>query len=155
MVMVPSNNAAAKGGSWFDAVPLLVIPLIVYNFLAFGGKMLSSVEGVQARLVAPAMQIPMPSDAVWAVSWGDLFIVLSLILLFVEIIRSTGIGKGAIINHGVSMIVFIACVVQFLLFDVFATSAFFLLTLMTLLDVVAGFVISIVTARRDFAVGGG
>lgn len=155
MVMVPQNNPSHQGGGWFDAVPLLVVPLIVYNVLAFGGRLMSSVEGVQSRLVSAAFRVPMPSDTVWAVSWGDLFIVLALLLLFVEILRSTSSGKSAIINHAISMIVFIACVVEFLLFDVFATSAFFLLTLMTLLDVVAGFVISIVTARRDFAVGGG
>jgi len=154
MVMVPSSNAPVKDGGWFDTVPLLAVPLVIYNFLAFGGALLASAEGVRNRLVDAAFSLPMPSDATWAVTWGDMFIVLSLVLLFVEILRSTSIGKTAIVNHAVSMLVFIVCVIEFLLFEGFATTAFFLLTLMALLDVVAGFVISIVTARRDFAVGG-
>jgi len=152
--MVPSSNAPTPSGGFFDAIPLLGVPLVIYNILAFGGSLLSSAEGVRSRLVTNVFEIPMPSDAVWAVTWGDIFIVFSLVLLFVEIIRSTGIGKTAIVNHAVSMLVFLVCLVQFLLLDAFATTAFFLLTLMALLDVVAGFVISIVTARRDFAVGG-
>jgi len=37
----------------------------------------------------------------------------------------------------------------------FATSAFFIIMVMTLLDVLAGVVVTIVSARRDFAVGEG
>jgi hypothetical protein len=35
-----------------------------------------------------------------------------------------------------------------------ATSTFFLLTLMVLLDVLAGFIVTIVSARRDVDLGG-
>ena len=58
-------------------------------------------------------------------------------------------------NHAVSMLLFIVCLVQFLLFENFATSIFFILTMTTLLDVLAGVVVTIVSARRDFAVGEG
>jgi len=36
----------------------------------------------------------------------------------------------------------------------FATSAFFLLTAMVLLDVLAGFIVTIVASRRDIEFGG-
>jgi uncharacterized membrane protein len=39
--------------------------------------------------------------------------------------------------------------VEFLLFPAFATSSFFLLTLMVLLDVLAGFIVTIVASRRE------
>ena len=39
--------------------------------------------------------------------------------------------------------------------DAFATSVFFLIMLMTLLDVMAGFMVTIASARRDFAVSDG
>jgi hypothetical protein len=42
----------------------------------------------------------------------------------------------------------------FLLVGRFGTSVFFLLTMMALMDTVAGFVVTIVAARRDLAVGG-
>ena len=53
------------------------------------------------------------------------------------------------------MMLFIVCLVQFLLLPNFATSAFFIIMVMTLLDVLAGVVVTIVSARRDFAVGEG
>ena len=52
------------------------------------------------------------------------------------------------------MILFIICLVEFLLFRAFATSAFFLLTTMVLLDVLAGFIVTIVASRRDIDIVG-
>ena len=54
-----------------------------------------------------------------------------------------------IINHTLSMILFIICLVEFLLFPAFATSTFFLLILMVLLDFLAGFIVTVISARRD------
>jgi len=45
------------------------------------------------------------------------------------------------------------CLVEFLLLPAFQTSVFFILTFMCLLDVLAGVVVTIVSARRDFSVG--
>ena len=70
-------------------------------------------------------------------------------MLFVELIKATHTGTSAIINHGLSLILFIVCLVEFLLAPAFATSVFFLLTLMVLLDVLAGFIVTIIAARRD------
>jgi hypothetical protein len=46
-------------------------------------------------------------------------------------------------------LVFIICLVEFLLHPAFATSVFFLIMIMSLLDVLAGVVVTIVSARRD------
>lgn len=51
------------------------------------------------------------------------------------------------------MVLFIVCLVEFLLLPAFATSTFFLLALMVLLDVLAGFIVTIVAARRDVDFG--
>ena len=53
------------------------------------------------------------------------------------------------------MAVFVISLIAFMLFRSFATSEFFLLLTMMLLDVVAGFMVTIVAARRDFGVGAG
>jgi hypothetical protein len=45
--------------------------------------------------------------------------------------------------------------VEFLLHPAFATSAFFLIMIMSLLDVLAGVVVTIVSARRDVEFAGG
>jgi hypothetical protein len=101
------------------------------------------------RFSAKLIGIPMASHVVWSVSLGDLFLGGSLVVLFVELLKSTSSHQAAIINHSLSMVLFIACLVEFLLFPAFATSTFFLLTLMVLLDVLAGFIVTIVASRRE------
>ncbi len=151
----------------FGIFPLLTIPVIIYNLMAFlfsgnpeivegavsagSQKAAAMVETLQA----PMISLPMVSGANWTMTGGDLLILISLIFLFVEILKSTSTGTATIMNHAVSMILFIVCLVEFLLFPQFATSIFFVLTMMTLLDVLAGVVVTIVSARRDFAVGEG
>ena len=61
---------------------------------------------------------------------------------------------ASVVDHTLSTGVFIALVVEFLTVAECGTSTFFILALMALIDVVAGFTVSIVAARRDFAVGG-
>jgi hypothetical protein len=72
------------------------------------------------------------------------------LLLFIEIVKSTRTDSTSIINHGLSMLVAMTCIIQFVINQGFSNSVFFLLTLMTLLDVVAGFTVTIVAAKRDF-----
>ena len=57
------------------------------------------------------------------------------------------------LEHILSTLVFVVCIVEFLLVDKAATSTFFLMTVISFVDVVAGFSITIRAARRDFSVG--
>ena len=95
----------------------------------------------------------MISGVDWILTKGDAILLLAVVFLFLEILKSTSTGTSTIINHAVSMILFIVCLIQFLLLPNFATSTFFILMSMTLLDVLAGVVVTIVSARRDFGVG--
>ena len=97
--------------------------------------------------------LPMISGVDWILTKGDAILLLAVVFLFLEILKSTSTGTSTIINHAVSMILFIVCLIQFLLLPNFATSTFFILMSMTLLDVLAGVVVTIVSARRDFGVG--
>ncbi len=133
--------------------PLLIIPVIVYNIIAWGGSIFGGAGDVPSRMREVILEIPMASGVRWGLTPGDLILVLALVLLFLELLKSTSTGRQAIVNHSLSMIVFIICLVEFLLFAPFATSVFFMITIMTLLDVLAGFIVTIVTARRDIAVG--
>ena len=81
-------------------------------------------------------------------SYGDLLVFASLGILFIELLKSTTSRSTAIINHSLSLILFIFCLVEFLLFQAFCSSAFFLLTAMVLLDVLAGFIVTIASTRR-------
>ena len=97
----------------------------------------------------------MASGVPWDITPGHALITLSLIMLFFELLKSTGTGRAAVMNHAFSMVLFIVCIVEFLMFPAFATSVFFLVMLMSLLDVMAGFMVTIAAARRDFGVGVG
>lgn len=133
----------------FAAIPLLILPLLAYDIIALtmpGG--MAAVEA-QSRFAQQLFSIRMTSHIDWAVSLGDVLLAASLVVLFIELLKSTNSRRGAIINHALSMLLFIVCLVQFLLAPACATSIFFLITLMVLLDVLAGFIVTIVTARRD------
>lgn len=139
----------------FTVFPLLTLPVLIYNVIAWGGAKFSSVDAVRARMDADTFFVPMTSGTSWAITPGHALIAVSLLMLFFELLKSTGTGRAAIINHAFSMVLFIICLVEFLLFPAFATSVFFLVMLMTLLDVMAGFIVTIVSARRDFGVSDG
>jgi hypothetical protein len=138
----------------FAAIPLLALPVLFYNLLAATTMPdgLRSAAG-QEHLGRSLLQIPMPYGAAWSVSLGDMLVFGSLLILFVELLKSTTSRRIVIINHTLSMLLFIVCLVEFLLFRAFATSAFFLITTMVLLDVLAGFIVTIVASRRDIDFG--
>ena len=150
----------------FGIFPLLVIPVALYNLLAigFGGSVEMANEFGEIMLAEKApildllngkfMGLPMISGVDWVLTKGDAILLLAIVFLFLEILKSTSTGTSTIINHAVSMILFIVCLIEFLLLPNFATSTFFILMSMTLLDVLAGVVVTIVSARRDFGVAG-
>ena len=82
-------------------------------------------------------------------SVGDLLLAGALVVLFIEVVKSTASRRIAVVNHGLSMGLFVICLVELLLAPAFATSTFFLITLMVLLDVLAGFIVTIAAARRQ------
>ena len=136
---------------WF---PLLLLGIVFYNLLVYFGGLF--VSGAATTVVTdPLLSMRLFSNGVWTLSWGDLAVILSLGLLFVETIKATDTTAISVVNHGLSTGVFIIALLQFLILPEFATSAFFFIMVMTLMDVVAGFTISIVAAKRDLGTSGG
>lgn len=136
------------------AIPLLLVPVLIYNvFVIFGGGA-GGMAAADAALREPLFSVPMASGASWNVGAGDLILFLSLILLFFELLKSTSSQKVAIVNHALSMVLFVFCLVEFLLIRGFATSTFFLIVTMVMLDVLAGFIVTIISARKDLDFGG-
>jgi len=131
------------------AIPLLALPVALYNVLmltisgGFGGA------GAAERLAAPLFSLRTASRAIWSVSLGDVFMAGALLILFAELFKAAQSRRIAIVNHSLAMVLFVICLIEFLLFPAFATSTFFLITLMVLLDVTAGFMVTIVAGRRD------
>jgi hypothetical protein len=139
------------------ALPLLVIPVVLYNIVVLSGLMGDGGAGVGADAILrdPIFSIPMASGADWSVGAGDLILLLSLVLLFFELLKSTSSQRIAIVNHALSMILLVVCLVEFLLLRGFATSTFFLIGTMVLLDVLAGFIVTIISSRKDLDFGAG
>lgn len=133
----------------------MIVPVVIYNILALGGATFSTVEIMREQLDTDRFAVTMTSGATWFITSGHALIAGSLLMLFFELLKSTGIGRAAVMNHAFSLILFIVCLVEFLLFPAFATSVFFLIMVMCLLDVMAGFMVTIAAARRDFAVAEG
>ncbi len=133
-------------------IPLLLIVVVIYNLLAFAQPHISSDPNMVSFLQHPLFSIHMMSGGDWVLSSGDALLFAGLILMFAEIVKSTRTGRATMIDHGLSMVLFVVCIMEFIMLAGFATSVFFLLTMMTALDVVSGFTVSLVAARRDLEV---
>ena len=130
-------------------IPLMVISLIVYNGILFG------LGGGATSWDSELFTLNMVSGTPWRFDLGDLMLMIGLFLLFLEILKATRVGRLSIIDHLLSTIVLILFLVEFLLIPGASTSIFFLLMLMSLIDVMAGFSVSIRSATRDLNVGDG
>jgi hypothetical protein len=131
------------------AIPLMLIPFILYNLAMVGAFGAGGVGALETTVVS----VNMMSGATWTMSLGDLFIVVSLIILFLEILKATRRSSVALLDHLFSMALFIVFLVEFLLVQGAATQIFFILMLICLVDVIAGFTVSIKSASRDVAIG--
>lgn len=134
------------------AVPLTIVPLILYNVIAFvfaGGDSTSPIW--QSELFS----LTLVSGRVWTPNLADLIEVIAICLLGAEIIKATRVHRRLVLDHLVSTVVMVVYVVEFIAVGAAATSTFFLLTVIAVVDVMAGFTISLSTARRDVTIDHG
>jgi hypothetical protein len=131
------------------AFPLLALPVALYNLLMLTLPGGFASAGAADRLATPLFHLRMASRADWPVTLGDVILAGSLVILFAELLKSAGSRGVAIVNHGLSLVLFVLCLVEFLLLPPFATSIFFLVSLMVFLDVLAGFIVTVIAARRE------
>lgn len=125
----------------------MIIPLILYNVVMLGPG--SGIGGLENHI----LEISMLSGATWILNVGDLFILIALVLLFIEILKATRTGAFSVVDHLLSTFVFIAFLLEFLLVQGAATQVFFILMAIAFIDVIAGFSVSIRSAGRDVSIG--
>src|SRR3954451_7747058 len=77
------------------AFPLLLIPFAIYNMVAF----LLDMDFHQR-----VFGVPLLSGKSMDVSMGDVLVLLSVLLLYVEILKSTRLSSKAIIDHILSLV---------------------------------------------------
>jgi hypothetical protein len=136
------------------AIPLLVLPVALYGLLALtlGGGLNSAEAG--ARLAQPLFRFTTRGGGTWPVSGADLLLAAALIVVFLELLRGVADRDVAIANHALSITLFVGCLAAMLLAPACANSTFFLLTLMVLLDLVTGFIVTMGQATGGQATGG-
>ncbi len=138
-----STLRATPRTTFLSAIPLLAFVVIDYVAFAWAG----------ADFTLPRFTPTLPSGGLWQITLGDMLLTVALMVLFVEMVKSTRTGGNSVVDHALSMIVFIACLILFLVWQPAATSLFFLITVISLIDVIAGFSVTIRSARRDYSVG--
>jgi hypothetical protein len=124
------------------AFPLLLIPFVLYNMVAFLLDMDFSTA---------LFSVPLLSGRSMTVSTGDLLVLLGIVLLYVEILKATRMSSKAIMDHVLSFVLFIVMVIQFITMQRAATSTFLMLMALSFVDVIGGFTITIRTAQRDIS----
>ena len=126
--------------------PLLLITFAVYNIVAF------LMPGVS--WTGTLFSVHMVSGADWTMSASDLLLTLAILLLAGEVVKSTRSGARTILDHSLSLVLFLGMLVEFLLVKQTATGTFFLLLVISFIDVIAGFAVTLRSAQRDLTVEG-
>jgi len=126
--------------------PLLLIPFAIYNIIAF---LMPGVSWTGALTT-----VHMVSGGDWSMSVGDILITLAILLLFGEMMKSTRIGIRTVVDHALSLVLFLGIMAEFLLVQQAATATFFLLLVISFVDVLGGFAVTRRSAQRDLTVEG-
>ena len=125
-------------------IPLLVIPFIIYD-LGLAGMFGAAGDPFSGEVFSMTMM----SGGQFTLTTGGLIVLIALVLLFFEIMKSTRTSNASVVDHLLSTFVFVAYLVEFLLVRGAATQIFFTLMIIALIDVLAGFSVSIRSAGRD------
>lgn len=126
--------------------PLLLVPFAIYNIIAFLMPGLSWTGALTT--------VHMMSGGEWSMSIGDVLIAFSIVVLFGEMMKATRIGIRTVVDHGLSLVLFLVMLVEFILVKQAATATFFLLLIIGIVDVMGGFAITLRSAQRDLTVEG-
>ena len=126
--------------------PLLLIPFAIYNIIAF---LMPGVSWTGALT-----SVHMVSGGDWSMSAGDMLVTLAILLLTGEVLKSTRIGIRTVLDHALSLVLFLAILVEFLLVKQAATATFFLMLVISFVDVLGGFAVTLRSAQRDLTVEG-
>jgi hypothetical protein len=119
-----------KKASPMVGFPLLLIPLAVYNIIAFLMRDVS--------FDAPLVTVPLPSGTAWPVTLSDVLLTLGILLLLCEVIKGARPGAKYLMDHLLSLLLLCGAGAEFVLLPRFGTSTYFLLTTLSLVDFLSG-----------------
>lgn len=127
---------------YLAGLPLLIVPFALYNILVFLVPDFSWNHEI--------WQVHMRSGGDWVLTLGDVIVAGSVVILLTEMLRAARrASRRTIMDHVLSMILFVAMLVEFMTVKAVASSTFFLLLVISFVDVAAGFAVSIRSAPRE------
>jgi len=126
-------------------IPFTIVPLVIFNIV-----ILFTEPMVWDNVV---FRVPLFSGVEWPLRVGDLMVIVGLLALMGEVFRATSMAKNAVTNHLLSIIVLIIYVIEFVVLGDAANSTFFILTIIALIDVLTGVVVTLRLATRDITFG--
>jgi hypothetical protein len=127
-----------------NSVPLLIFPFALYNIVVFFMPGFSWNNEI--------WHVYMISGGEWTITPGDAIVAASVLILLIDMLRSARhSGRRTILDHVLSMILFAGMLIEFMAIKAVVSSTFFLLLVISFVDVAGGFAVSIraAVARRD------
>jgi hypothetical protein len=130
------------------SIPLFLYVLIAANFVMLSGPIDQSLINVIA------FDFLLPSGREIIITISDVFILASIFFLYIETFKATRTSTISIIDHALSLFVFVIFLIEFLVVPRLGNTTFLIATIASLMDVVMGFTVTISTAKRDINFGG-
>src|SRR4051794_30456514 len=112
--------------------PLLLIPVAICNIITFLMPDLALAGPI------PLFPIKLMSQDIWMVTLNDLLVALSILLLWLEVMRAARPAPKYFTDHFLSLLVFGAAATEFVMLPKFGNATFFLITLTAMVDFLAG-----------------
>lgn len=130
------------------SIPLFLYVLVAANFIMLAG----SSDPPLINLILVELRLPSQRDIVLTVS--DALILTSIFFLYIETFKATRTSNSSIIDHALSLLVFIVFLIEFLVVPRLGNTTFLIMMIISLMDVIMGLTVTISTARRDLTIGG-
>jgi hypothetical protein len=119
------------------AFPLLLIPFALYNMIIFLLNMPFS---------DTVFSIPLMAGRRLPVTTGDLLVMLAMLLLYVEALKSARLGMKGVMDHVLAFLLFVGMAAELVMVERATTTTLLLLTVLAFVDVITG--ISLAGRRR-------
>jgi ABC-type uncharacterized transport system permease subunit len=135
------------------AFPLLLIPFAFFNIVVFLLNMPLRDEGKSAVFTIPLASeatFPPVFDRSMPVTLGDLIVAIGILLLYVELIKSVRPGGKSMVDHLLSLILFLAMAGELLFVPRATSSTLLLLTVLGFVDFIAGLSVRLAQPRVIF-----
>lgn len=130
--------------------PLFGFLLIIYNIIS-GTMFYSNPNDFYIDHIV--LSLHLPSNVDFKVTYIELWIIASLCVLVIESIRRTTQTYTTILKHTFSVIIFFLYTIEFVLVPFATNPAFFIMLLLSGIDIIVGSVIVISAARQDIVIG--